>query len=127
MPDDLVTVEKYQFLPEAQAAQLHLEEEGIVSFLADAETVNMDWLLGNAIGYIKLQVPRDQAQAALTVLEHKRAQTYARQQSESADASGEACLACGRKLPTNQPTCAACGWTYTSEGEQSPPEVAFDE
>jgi len=35
---------------------LQLEGNGITVFLADAETVNMDWLLGNAIGNIKLQV-----------------------------------------------------------------------
>jgi hypothetical protein len=64
MTDDLVTVGQYQFLAEAEAARMHLDAEGIPAFLSDAETVNMDWLLGNAIGYIKLAVPRGQADAA---------------------------------------------------------------
>src|SRR5713101_6556615 len=69
MEDQLVTVETYQFLPQAQAAKLQLEGNGITVFLADAETVNMDWLLGNAIGNIKLQVPAEQVEKALNLLE----------------------------------------------------------
>src|SRR5262245_2038280 len=53
---DLVTVATFRFVHEAELAKLHLTEEGIQSFIMDAETVTMDWLLGNAIGNIKLRV-----------------------------------------------------------------------
>src|SRR5262245_1817191 len=68
MEDQLVTVETYQFLPQAQAAQLQLEGNGITVFLADAEKITVDWL-GNAISNIKLQVPHDQAEKADHLLE----------------------------------------------------------
>jgi hypothetical protein len=74
MADDLVTVARFQFLPEADAARAYLEGEGLRVFLADYETVNMDWLLGNAIGNIKLQVISSQADKALALLESIRAE-----------------------------------------------------
>lgn len=37
---------------------MHLDAEGIPAFLSDAELLNADWLLSNAVGYIKLAVPR---------------------------------------------------------------------
>src|SRR6266481_9408938 len=82
MEDQLVTVETYQFLPEAQAAKLRLEGNDIQVFLADAETVNMDWLLGNAIGNIKLQVPAEQADHALTLLDEMREKARERREAE---------------------------------------------
>jgi hypothetical protein len=41
MEDQLVTVETYSFLPQAQAAKLQFEGNGVTVFLADAETVNI--------------------------------------------------------------------------------------
>jgi hypothetical protein len=69
MADDPVTIARYQFLSEAEAARMHLEAAGIHAFLIDVETLNVNWLWGNAIGYIKLQVAESQADAALAVLE----------------------------------------------------------
>lgn len=66
---DLVTVATFRFPTEAQAAKLRLEAEGLTPSFSDAEIVNMDWLLGNAVGYIKLQVPLSQAGAAADLLE----------------------------------------------------------
>jgi hypothetical protein len=68
MADELVTVERYRFLPEAEAARMYLESAGIPVFLADGETVTMDWFLANAIGNIKLQVPSAQAETAGALL-----------------------------------------------------------
>src|ERR1043165_3719990 len=62
--EELVTVASFQLANEAELAKLHLEEAGIHSFLADVETVNWDWFLGQAIGYIKVQVLQSQAEAA---------------------------------------------------------------
>src|SRR5260370_40489512 len=114
MEDQLVTVETYQFLPQAQAAKLQLEGNDIQVFLADAETVNMDWRLGNAIGNIKLQVPRDQAERALALLEEMRDKASQRRDTEN-DAGGTVCLACGARLPEDQARCPLCGWSYASE------------
>ena len=68
MADELVTVATFEVLPPAELTCARLKAAGIPAFLADAETVYMDWALGNALGYIKLQVPRAQAEKALTLL-----------------------------------------------------------
>jgi len=115
MEEQLVTVETYQSLPEAQAAQMQLEGHDITVFLADAETVNMDWLLGNAIGNIKLQVPAEQADQALTILDEMREKARERRETESEDDEAEKCLACGAKIPEAQVRCPSCGWSYAGE------------
>jgi len=50
--DELLTVANFEFLPQAELACARLKAEGIQAFLIDAETVYMDWFLGNALGYI---------------------------------------------------------------------------
>jgi hypothetical protein len=59
-------------------AQSRLEAEGFHVYLADEQTVNMDWLLANAIGGIKLQVAEHDATRAhqiLAAISQKRAET----------------------------------------------------
>jgi len=68
MSDFLVTLATFGDTVEANLAKNRLEAAGIQTFLADEETVNMDWLLGNAIGRIKLQVGDQDAEAARTLL-----------------------------------------------------------
>jgi hypothetical protein len=117
MEDQLVTVETYQFLPQAQAAQLQLEGNGIRVFLADAETVNMDWLLGNAIGNIKLQVPRDQVENALDLLEEMRDKASERLENkdDEEEESYTECLVCGAEIPEDESQCPCCGWSYSPD------------
>jgi hypothetical protein len=70
----LVTLQTFEFLPEAELAREFLAEEGFTPLLTDAEVVAMNWLLGNAVGYIKLQVPTDQAaEARDSLLRHRHA------------------------------------------------------
>ena len=120
MAQALITVANYQFLPEAEAARMHLETEGIPTFLADAETVNMDWFLGNAIGYIKLQVPATRAEEALAARERMRGQRNERPVTASDLAGPPLCLACGAPLPVARSPCPACGWSYAGEGASAP-------
>jgi hypothetical protein len=119
MPETLVTVKTLQFLPEAEAAKMHLAEHGIRAFLSDAEVVNMDWLLGNALGYVKLQVASDQAEAAQAALREFTPQR--REEDETADAAdvADTCLSCGAILPAGQSVCASCGWSYGEGGEEA--------
>ncbi len=63
-----VTIAQYPFRTAAEAARLRLLSEGIPAFLSDAETVDMNWLLGNALGWIKLQVPSADAERAAAIL-----------------------------------------------------------
>ncbi len=68
MSDFLMTVATFGDPVEANLAKNYLEASGVQAFLADEETVNMDWALGNAIGRIKLQVGDQDAEAARTLL-----------------------------------------------------------
>jgi hypothetical protein len=115
MAEELVIVERYRFLPEAEAARMYLESEGITAFLADAETVNMDWFLANAIGNIKLQVPSAQAETARALLDRLREnQQQRREHGEENEEEGSAvCLACGGPMSEEASACPACGWSYT--------------
>ena len=57
MPENLVTVASCSLPAEAYAIRVGLEAAGIPVVFADEFTVTMDWLLSNAIGGIKVQVP----------------------------------------------------------------------
>ncbi len=125
MSDDLVTIEKYQFLPEAEAARIAMQSEGIETFLEDAEAVNMNWAMGNAIGYIKLQVRQPQAEAAQAILESMRARRDARGAILDPADPGQ-CLACGTALQTNTSKCTECGWSYASDDGEPDQDNDFD-
>jgi hypothetical protein len=114
MDEALVTVKTFRFLPAAEGVRMHLESEGVTVFLADAETVNMDWFLGNAIGYIKLQVPQSQAERAVEMLSQQRAQMEDRaREGEGEESAG--CLACGHAIAAEEIACPACGWSFVGE------------
>jgi hypothetical protein len=68
----LVTIRAFEFEPEADLARDFLEGQGVLAFLMDVKTVAMIWIWANAIGYIKLQVPSDQAALALALLREVR-------------------------------------------------------
>ena len=119
--EQLVTIEQYQFLPEADAIRMHLQAEGIEAFLADAETVSTDWALGNAVGYIKLQVPASQEVAGRAVLELIRARRLEREGASNANTNR--CLACDGELLPDQASCLQCGWSYGTDGEADEPET----
>jgi hypothetical protein len=130
MLDELVTVSTFQVLPEAEAARMRLGAEGIRSFLSDAEIVNMDWLLGNAIGFIKLQVPSAQAEEAYAILEQMREEKELHASEPPVGPEETACLNCGAKLPALAKTCSICGWSYADEegnGERSEEEADEEE
>jgi hypothetical protein len=126
MSDQLVTVESYQFLPEAEAVRMHLESEGLSAHLADAEAVSTEWVLANAIGNIKLRVPESQAEAALAMLKELRSRRLERSQSPESDAIG-CCLSCGASLHSDQSKCGQCGWSYTDDEEESSETAAGHE
>ncbi len=117
MSENLVTVATFSFPAQAEAARWVLEQEGLQAFVMDANVIAADWFLGNAIGYVKLQVPQDQAAAAVKILEaapHLQNSPNAKAVDELA---AELCLECGAELPPDADACAKCGWTYT-EGER---------
>ncbi len=69
MAGRLVTIATFDKPPQARLAQNALEAAGIKSTVADETTVAMDWLLGAAVGWVKVQVMDEDADRAVTVLE----------------------------------------------------------
>ncbi len=64
----IVTIATYSHPPEAYIVKGRLESEGIWSYVADAETVTMNWLYSNAIGGVKLQVREADAEKVQEIL-----------------------------------------------------------
>lgn len=124
MSEEFLTVATFATVPEAEAARLMLESEGVPAILTDAEIVNMDWLLGTAVGYVKVQVPPSKAEAAAALLDRIEAD---RRQRRAAAADSEdddwppsddlACLSCGTAMPDDEHRCPTCGWSYADGRE----------
>lgn len=116
MAQDFVTIARFQFPAEAETAKLILEAEGLRGFLEDAETVAMDWMLGNAIGYIKLKVPAGDVAAAVALLKQHSgtAKNLVCEEAprSTTEISDDQCLDCGVEIPADTSVCPQCGWSY---------------
>jgi hypothetical protein len=69
MSTDLVTIATFAEPAEATLARGVLQEEGIPCFLEGEEVIAALWMLGNATGGVKLQVPREYAERAVAILD----------------------------------------------------------
>ena len=65
---DLVTIRRYRDPVEAMLARAALESAGIEAYLRDENIVRMDWFYSNMIGGLRLQVAKDDVEAAEAVL-----------------------------------------------------------
>lgn len=65
---NLLILQRFRDLPEAMLAKGKLESEGVESYLADDNTVRMDWFWSNLLGGVKLLVSPDDAEAATRIL-----------------------------------------------------------
>jgi hypothetical protein len=70
MPDkrNLFLLRQFRDLTEALLAKGSLDSAGIETFLADDNTVRVDWLWPNLLGGIKLLVDAENAEAADEIL-----------------------------------------------------------
>jgi ribosomal protein L40E len=122
MSDELVTVATSLTVAEGKSAQLLLESEGIVSLLTDVESV-----MSNVTGLMKLQVRRESADQAIQILADMATK---RRQHAVADplAEPEGCLACGATLTEGATSCPRCGWTFLSavEGQPAPDDELIE-
>jgi hypothetical protein len=114
MTVELVTIERFPIVSDAEAARGLLTDQGIPAFLSDEKTININWLLGNAIGYIKLQVPSDQVEKARSVLREQQ-EVAALRRGGPEERGVTTCLACGAAIPHNQDDCPSCGWSYDDD------------
>ena len=110
MPDTWITLRTFDSVPQAELARAALANAGIDCQLLNAEVVSMDWLLGNAIGYIPLKVPADQLEAAADILGGGVA-------IDAVDI-GE-CPRCGEPLTDDGP-CPMCGTDHEADAATSP-------
>jgi hypothetical protein len=115
-PPKLVNVGSYITVNDAEFARMLLEGEGIEVFLADATIVAMDWLLGNAVGWIKVQVASENEARARALLEAW--QKEVRERPPATDSEATNCLECGQEIPLGCSACPACGWTYMTPNEE---------
>jgi hypothetical protein len=65
----LVMVKRYRDMPEAAVAESILDSAGIDCFLADENTIRMDWLWSNLLGGFKLMVRPEDLEEAKKLLE----------------------------------------------------------
>jgi hypothetical protein len=103
MGEAWVTIATFMWRHEAELAKAHLEAADIEAALADEGIVAANPLLANAVGGIKLNVPRAEADRAEQVLA---------EMSETPEAADNACLSCGKPMGEDESACPACGWSY---------------
>jgi len=87
----LSTIASYSFPYEAQIARARLDAEGIPAFVADEQTINMQWLYSNAMGGVRLQVPEQFAAQAIEIL----AQDHSAELEQGQGTDAVQCKDCG--------------------------------
>ena len=93
MSDRLVTIGSYETPFEANLVKSKLEAFGVDAVLADGETIRLDWLLSNALGGIKVQVPEPDVEEARLVLQSEA--TREQEEQDMPGAANAVCPACG--------------------------------
>ena len=68
MPSEWIAVASFSQPVEAHLARTKLESEGIPCVVGDEHLVRVDWLLSNAVGGVKVLVPRSEEQRARDAL-----------------------------------------------------------
>ncbi|MCA9043293.1 MAG: hypothetical protein KDA69_03175 [Planctomycetaceae bacterium] len=123
MADSFELVGQYPTLVIAELVKTTLAAAGIPAFFENAEVVQQDWMLGNAVGQVKVLVPSPFYEQAMQVLDGCRLNREERLREKNEDpGAADRCLACDAEFPQDMDACPACGWTYAG-GELEP----FDE
>jgi len=97
MGDRLVTIKTFSQVWEAELSRATLKAEGIPAFIADANTININWLYSNLLGGVKLQVPESYVEAAKDVLSSL---DESPQEVLKEDIDSPACPKCGKHNST---------------------------
>ena len=64
----MIVVARFDYPHEAQIARMNLEASGIFAFIADENTINMQWLYSNAMGGVRLFVNPEDFEEAQSIL-----------------------------------------------------------
>ncbi len=90
----MIVVARFSYAYEAQIAKTSLETAGIHSFIADENTINMQWLYSNAMGGIRLFVEQENYELALAILNTDFSDSI-KIEDEISDSSKTHCYRCG--------------------------------
>ncbi|MEZ5941304.1 MAG: hypothetical protein R3C18_07930 [Planctomycetaceae bacterium] len=113
MAESFELVGQYPTLALAELAKTTLAAAGIPAFFENAEVVQQDWMLGNAVGQVKVLVPTPQAERAIQVLDECRLNRAERLREKNDDpGAADRCLACDADFPQDVDACPECGWTF---------------
>lgn len=85
------TVATFSFPYEAHIARARLQAEGVPAFVADENTINMQWLYSDALGGVRVQVPAEHLTKAREILAHD----YSADLEAEQGADNTRCPACG--------------------------------
>ncbi len=64
----MIVIARFEYPHEAQIAKMNLEAAGITAFIADENTINMQWLYSNAMGGVRLFVSPEDIEDAQAIL-----------------------------------------------------------
>lgn len=126
MEPKLVTVCTYTSAVQAEMAKLALEAGGVTAFIGDATMVTAEWLIGSALGGVKLQVAEVDVPAAMAVLASHESLTNP-SGDRPADDGVPRCLSCGAVMPGEATTCPACGWSFLDGAKPDDAEAPRDD
>jgi hypothetical protein len=85
MTGDWITVASFSQPVEAHLARAQLESEGIPCVVGNEHLVRVDWFLSNAVGGVKVLVPRSEVDRARDVLRPRPRLVVAADRDERAD------------------------------------------
>lgn len=114
MNEELVTIATYPTPAEAEVARVALEAEGITAFVTNDNLVGMTWILGNAVGYVKLLVAAPSAERATRILEAHF------DNWSQVDAEPWNCPRCGEDVDAQFDECWSCGAARPVAGATPP-------
>jgi len=110
--NDFVTIKRYDDYLTANFDKQKLDEQGINCYLADENTVAINWTLNNALGGIKLRVPGQQADEALRILNEETEEIPVDFKLEQGD-NDLVCPNCGsNNTGTEKYSKSIAGWTW---------------
>ncbi len=138
---DLVLIDRFRDLTAAQLAQGALESAGIDAVLRDENVVRLDWFYSNAIGGIRLEVDRENAEAAAEILNQQVPSSF---EANGEEFHRELCPACHSAetefesiskplsvtamwlgfpipVPKNKWHCEACGLEWEERATENTP------
>jgi predicted RNA-binding Zn-ribbon protein involved in translation (DUF1610 family) len=92
---ELITIARFRDLAEAELARGKLEAEGIPAFLADQCLVGLDWNYSNAVGGVRLQVPKEYAEEARDILKADNSAALSELETSTHFSQKESCPSCG--------------------------------